>query len=92
LDVIALELLPGGKYFNRTAAAEYFSGSGVGGSDPADGVFILTLTGRRVHINNQRLKAEFSQRHGRGNAYGSGTSDDDVIVQDNCSLVLLIMG
>jgi hypothetical protein len=54
----------------------------MGGSDPADGVFILALAGRRVHVNNQRLKAEFSQRHGRGNPHGSGTGDNDIIWQN----------
>jgi hypothetical protein len=42
-------------------------------------VFILTLTGRRVHIDNQRIKAEFGQRHGRGDAYRSGTGYYDIV-------------
>jgi hypothetical protein len=53
----------------------------MGGSDSADGMFIFSLTGRRVHIDDQRFKAKLSQRHGRGNAYRAGSGNYYIIVQ-----------
>jgi hypothetical protein len=49
-------------------------------------MFVFALTGRRVHIEDQRLDAMLGQRHGRGNPNGSGTDDDDVFFQVYVSL------
>ena len=58
----------------------------MGGSDPADGVLIFSLTGRRVHIDNQGFKAKLSQRHGGGDTDRTSSCDDDVIAQFIVSL------
>jgi hypothetical protein len=44
-------------------------------------MFVFSLTGRRMHIDDQRFKAELSQRHGGGDTNRSGSGDDDVISQ-----------
>ena len=66
-------------YINRSTTGEYFPCTGVGGSDPADGVFILALTGRRVHIDDQRFDTQLCQGHGGGDPHGTGADYDDVI-------------